>query len=290
MDADVFYNRAFSRNRGLISEAEQQKLRNARIAIPGMGGMGGVHCAALARTGVGNFTIADFDDFDVHNINRQYGALQSTVGKDKAQVMRDVIHDINPSADVKVMNEAIDADNVDEFLKDVDVVVDALDVFAVQARRTIFDAARKKGIPTFTVAPTGLSAIMAVFSPDGMDLDTYTGIKDGMSETQMAMQFIAAIGGQGTHLKYMDLKRIDPETGGAPSLGLACQLGAGITATEIVCYISGRRAPKYVPWFAQFDPYARSYKHHYRWRGANNPMQRLRMYMLKRMMPKLNSK
>ncbi|MDQ7072958.1 MAG: ThiF family adenylyltransferase [Gammaproteobacteria bacterium] len=142
MDLDGFYNRAFSRNRGLINEEEQQKLKNTRVAIPGMGGMGGTYAATLARTGIGHYTVADFDEFDVHNINRQYGAMASTVGKPKASVMAEKVKDINPGADVQVFDVAIGADNVDAFLADVDVVIDALDIFAMDARRLIYRRAK----------------------------------------------------------------------------------------------------------------------------------------------------
>lgn len=290
MNPDEFYKRAFSRNRGLISQAEQETLKNTRIAIPGMGGMGGVHAATLARTGIGKFTIADFDGFEIHNINRQHGATQSVIGKDKVLVMADIIKDINPSADIKVMNEAIGNENVNDFLTDVDVMIDALDVFAIDARRLIFKRAHELGIPVISVGPLGFSAVLFIISPDGMDFDTFVGLHDGMSKKEMILNFMAGIGGQGPHLKYMDIKGIDPGTGAAPSLSLACQLGAGIAATEVICLVLKKRKPKFVPWIAQYDSYARTYKHYYRWWGAKNPMQRLRMLILKRMIPALKGK
>lgn len=287
MDLDNFYNRAFSRNRGLISEGEQQKLKNTRIAIPGMGGMGGVHATALARTGIGKFTIADFDAFDVHNINRQHGAMASTVGKDKALVMEEMIKDINPGADVKVINEAINHNNVDAFLADVDIMIDALEVFAMDARRLIFKRAHELGIPVISIAPIGFSTVLFVFSPTGMDYDTFFGLKDGMTKNEMILRFMAGIAGQGPHLKYMDVKGVNPDTGAAPSLGLACQIGSGIAATEVMNLVLNKRKPKFVPWFAQYDTYSRTYKHRYRWWGARNPFHKMRMSILKRMIPAL---
>ena len=68
------YNEAFSRNIGLFTLEEQDKLRRSHVAIAGMGGVGGVHVATLARTGIGNFTIADPDCFELANMKRQYGA------------------------------------------------------------------------------------------------------------------------------------------------------------------------------------------------------------------------
>ncbi len=287
MDLDGFYNRAFSRNRGLISEEEQQILKNTRIAIPGMGGMGGVHAAALARTGIGKFTIADFDDFDVHNINRQHGAMSSTVGKDKALVMEEMIKDISPQADIKVINKAIGHDNIDEFLADVDVMIDALEVFAMDARRLIFKRARELGIPVVSIGPIGFSTVLFVFSPTGMDYDTFFGLENGMSQNELILRFMVGIAGQGPHLKYMDVKGINPGTGAAPSLGLACQIGSGIAATEVMSLVLNKRKPKFVPWFAQYDTYSQTYKQRYRWWGAKNPLQRLRMKMLKLMIPAL---
>lgn len=67
------YDAAFERNVGWLTEAEQLALRGMRIALAGMGGVGGVHMITLARLGVGAFNIADFDRFDVPNFNRQYG-------------------------------------------------------------------------------------------------------------------------------------------------------------------------------------------------------------------------
>ena len=74
------YLHAFSRNLGWVTEAEQQQLRGKRIAIAGLGGVGGGHLLTLARLGIGAFTAADFDTFDVLNFNRQAGAMVSTLG------------------------------------------------------------------------------------------------------------------------------------------------------------------------------------------------------------------
>src|SRR5579864_2096593 len=90
------YGDAFSRNLGLISVEEQQRLRNSRVAVPGLGGVGGVIAVTLARLGIGRFTIADPDVFEVRNFNRQYGATCATVGLSKAQVMDKIVRDINP--------------------------------------------------------------------------------------------------------------------------------------------------------------------------------------------------
>ena len=288
LQPDEYYQRAFSRHRGLISAAEQERLRAARVAIPGMGGMGGTLAATLARAGIGSFAIADFDHFDIHNTNRQHGAASSTIGRNKARVMREIILDINPGAEVRLMETAVDKGNIDSLLDGADLALDALDVFAQKARRLFFARCRLKGIPVFSAAPLGFSAATFHFHPEGMSYDAFTGLRDGMSEKEMVLHFLGAIGAQGPHLKYMDTSGVGAEEGAAPSLGLACSMGAAMVAADVIAYLLGRREPDWVPRFAQFDPYARSYRRRWRPGGAKNPVQKLRMAILRRMMPALS--
>ena len=88
------YEEAFSRNIGWVTKEEQQKLRNTKVAIGGLGGVGGDHTIVLSRLGIGNFHISDLDDYDVANFNRQAGANMHTLGKAKAAVMEETIKGI----------------------------------------------------------------------------------------------------------------------------------------------------------------------------------------------------
>src|SRR6185437_9665448 len=89
------YQEAFRRNIGLVSETEQELLRGKTIAIPGLGGVGGQHLITLARMGVGGFHLADADTFSHANFNRQHGANLFTLGKNKAEVMEEMVRAIN---------------------------------------------------------------------------------------------------------------------------------------------------------------------------------------------------
>ena len=84
------YRSAFSRNLGWVTEAEQERLRHRRVAIAGLGGVGGVHLLALTRLGIGKFHIADHDRFELVNFNRQAGATVDTLGRPKVDVMADM--------------------------------------------------------------------------------------------------------------------------------------------------------------------------------------------------------
>ena len=121
---DFDYASAFSRNLGWVTPQEQQRLSTARVAIAGMGGVGGAHTLTLARLGIGNFHIADFDRFEVHNFNRQAGASMSTLAQPKVDVMRRLALDINPQASVTAFGAGVTRDNLDAFLDGVDVYVD----------------------------------------------------------------------------------------------------------------------------------------------------------------------
>lgn len=132
------YERAFSRNIGWVTRAEQAKIKGARIAIAGLGGVGGAHLLTLSRIGITNFTISDFDDFDVHNLNRQAGAFMPFMGQSKIGTMAKLATDINPDIDLRLFPQGVQPENVDEFLREVDVYVDGLDFFALPARRMVF--------------------------------------------------------------------------------------------------------------------------------------------------------
>lgn len=134
------YHDAFSRNIGWVTEAEQEKLRNCRVAIGGLGGVGGVHLLTLARLGIGRFTIADFDVFEMANFNRQVGARMSTLKRPKIDVMAAELRDINADAELRCCPAGINTESLDDFLDGVDVYVDGLDFFCF--RRTSDDVCR----------------------------------------------------------------------------------------------------------------------------------------------------
>ena len=84
------YDEAFSRNIGWLTAAEQTLLRGKRVAIAGLGGVGGAHVLTLARLGIGAFNLADFDAFALPNFNRQAGAVVSTLGRAKTDVIAEM--------------------------------------------------------------------------------------------------------------------------------------------------------------------------------------------------------
>ncbi|MEA3417484.1 MAG: ThiF family adenylyltransferase, partial [Thermodesulfobacteriota bacterium] len=268
-------------------QAEQDKLSNAKVAIPGMGGVGGLHLITLVRTGVCKFHLADFDTFEPVNVNRQFGAQVPDFGRPKLEVMKEQALSVNPYLQIKEFPEGINNTNIDNFLNGVQVVLDGLDFFAFDARRLLFNRAREKGVYVITAGPLGFSSAMLIFSPhEGMSFDEYFNIVDRMEPQDQHLSFALGLAPRATHIKYMDLSRVDLESKAGPSLNIACQICSGMAATEAVRIILNKGRIKPVPYFFQFDPYAQKYRKGKLLMGNRNPIQRIKMIIVKHILKK----
>ncbi len=276
------YDEAFARHAGLLSDAEQRRLRDSRVAIAGLGGVGGVHLATLARLGIGSFHIADPDRFELANFNRQHGASTNTLGRAKAVVLAEQARAINPELELRVFAESVTPDNVGRFLDGVDVYIDGIDFFALDARRLLFREARRRGIWAVTAGPLGFSTAWLVFDPNGMSFDDYFDLRDGQDPVDQLAAFAVGLAPRATHLCYLDLKRVDLKSGRGPSVGLACQLCAGVAATEVAKILLRRGGLRPAPCYAQFDAYRSRLQSGYLWGGNRHPWQRLKRWWLAR--------
>ena len=255
MQLSFNYQEAFSRNIGWLTKQEQQQLRHKRVAIAGLGGVGGVHLLTLCRLGIGKFHLADFDVFDLVNFNRQAGATVSTLGHSKLETMVRQARDINPELEIKEFSDGLTAQNVDDFLNDVDIYIDGLDFFAFQARRLVFAACTERRIPAVTVAPLGMGAAMLNFQPGGMSFDNYFCFDDG-SEAEIPVRFLIGLAPARIQMTYLvDPSAIDLSNRKGPSTIMACQLCAGIAATETLKTLLKRGPIRAAPKGYHFDAY-----------------------------------
>lgn len=268
-------SKEFSRNIGLVSEATQTRLLATRVAVAGTGGVGGIHLLTLARMGIGKFTVADMDTYERANISRQFGAKHSTLGKPKAEVLADLLHDINPTIDSQIFPEGVNRENIDDFLRDADFFVDGIDFFEIDIRRELFKKAREKGIYALTAAPLGFGATLQVFSPKGMSFDDYFGFFDEMPYLQKLAAFAAGLAPRPYHLKYLDLSKINLEKRRGPAVAPACTLAASLIATKIARIASGERVTS-APYYTQLDLYRSKFRKGYLVLGGRNPIQKLK--------------
>jgi len=136
----------FSRTQLLLGEEAMEKLKNSRVAVFGVGGVGGYVCEALVRSGVGHFDLIDDDKVCLTNINRQIIATRKTVGKYKTDVMRERMLEINPDVDVVMHKCFFLPENSDEFpFDEYDYVVDAVDT--VTAKVELVMKCQEKNTP-----------------------------------------------------------------------------------------------------------------------------------------------
>lgn len=144
----------FIRTSLVIGEDNIDRLSQSRVAVFGVGGVGGFVCEALARSGIGRLTLIDGDTVAKSNINRQIIALQSTVGKHKAEVMKDRILDINPNAEVEALNIFLNSDTVSTIdFTQFDYIVDAVD--DIKAKVLLAKIADENKIPIIAAMGAG---------------------------------------------------------------------------------------------------------------------------------------
>ena len=247
------YAEAMGRNIGLLTAVEQERLRGACVALPGLGGVGGGHLQALARLGIGAFHLADPDHFERANFNRQLGATTASLGRSKVEVSAELVRSIHPDVRLRLFPDGINPQNIDDFLDGVDVVVDGIEFFAIETRRMLYAACRRRRIPIVTAGPIGYGATLYVFMPDGVSFDAHFGIDDGMTRAEM---LLAHALGHATGLRSdLDPASVDFEREKGPALASACFLCSGMAAMEVVKLVCGRGAVAAAPHGIYFDPY-----------------------------------
>ncbi|HKJ08198.1 MAG TPA: ThiF family adenylyltransferase [Gammaproteobacteria bacterium] len=280
---DAFdYRAAFDRNIGWVSAAEQDVLRSKRVAIAGLGGVGGSHLVTLARLGIGNFNLADLDSFELANFNRQAGATVSTLGRPKAEVVAGLGRDINPTLDIRLFNGGVDADNVDRFLDGVDVYVDGLDFFAVAARRAVFHACEERGIPAVTAAPLGMGTALLNFLPGRMTFEEYFRL-EGVPEDEQLIRFLLGLSPAMLQRAYLvEPSAVNLMEHRGPSTAMACELCAGVAATQVLKLLLNRGRVLAAPWGLQFDAYRNRLVRTWRPGGNRHPVQRLGLAIARR--------
>ena len=277
------YERAFSRNIGWVTKQEQQILRNCKVAIGGLGGAGGEHALTLARMGFENFHLSDFDEYEVHNFNRQAGAFLSTAGKPKCSVMANMIRDINPNANITEFPEGLNEDNIDSFFEGVDVYVDGIDFFAKDARLLVYKKAREKGIPNLLAAPLGMGMAMICFTKDSMDFDQYYQFSNSKSDEDFFIKLLIGLSPALLHTKYLaDPTAANFKEQRGPSTPMGIKLCSGILVSQVVKIILNRGDIVKAPKVLQFDAYRNKFVTSWCPFGNSGPIQRIKYTIAKK--------
>ena len=155
----------FSRTEMLIGNDGMKKLNDAKVAVFGLGGVGSFVCEGLARSGIGNFILVDYDKIDESNINRQLIATVNTIGKYKVDLMKERILEINPNANVEVYKEFYMADSqIDIITEDLSYAVDCVDT--IMAKIAIICNCDAIDVPVISSMGTGNKLDPTMFEVD----------------------------------------------------------------------------------------------------------------------------
>jgi len=257
------YDEAFSRNIGILTTEEQQRLRESRVAIAGLGGAGGNYVVALARLGIGHLVVADPDQFELVNMNRQAGATMSTLGRSKADVMEEMARDINPGVGFRKVKGGLTEETLEEFYEDVDVVVDAIDSFAVDSHAVLHAGAQERGLYSICGgAPFGFGASITTFGPETPSFVECFGWEECDDDIAKLGKVFLGLAPAGLPQSYLleRLTQIKPPkeeirlSAVSPSLYFC----AALAITEAICILLDRRPPLLAPNVLQVDLFSRA--------------------------------
>ena len=138
----------------LLGNKAMGKLKNSTVCIFGIGGVGSYVVEGLARSGIGNIVLVDYDTIDVTNINRQLHANFNTIGKKKTEIMKKRIISINPKCNVTIHDECLTVENIDQLIDTkYDYVVDAIDM--VSSKLELIVKCKSMKIPIISCMGTG---------------------------------------------------------------------------------------------------------------------------------------
>jgi hypothetical protein len=258
----------FSRNYGFWSEDEQRALLAARVAIAGVGGDGFQLGLKLARMGVARFSIADPEVFEPENVNRVEGAATSTVGRDKAEVFRERVLDINPDAEVETFLSGVTEDNVEAFMRGASLVLDESELTKPEIGTLIARRARAQGIPDLLVMNVGFAAQVTSFASDSSwTFERFMGFTPATPLAEIAAAGVDLARCLPYIPAYTDLRSLQAVQGenGAPpvslpsiSIGvdLASAIGSAQAFLHLTAAVSNRRvSPVWAPRVAYTDAY-----------------------------------
>jgi len=225
------------------------------------------------------------DKYEVENFNRQVGASMSTLDRPKAEVMAEMVKDINPEAKVKVFNQGINDENIREFIDGVDHYVDGLDFFVLDMREKVFDLLYQNEIPSTTAGPFGMASVYTSFLPGKMSFEKYFGLKSTENRKEKSLLFFLGLSPQARPTRYLtDKKSLQLGKKYGPSTAMACQLCSGVAVTDSLKILLGRGRIIHAPTVSTFDAYTNSYYRTWIPFGYKNPLQRIRFHLAKKKM------
>jgi molybdopterin/thiamine biosynthesis adenylyltransferase len=284
---DTYFEQVYRRHRGIISEELQRKLWNTRVLVAGAGSVGSFHAFALARLGIRKFVLTDPERYEISNLARQDGATLETLGQWKAEAVRDRILTINPHAEVLVEREGVNETNVARLLEGVNVIVDSIEFYELEARCALLREAQRRGLPLVSACPIGFGTNMLVFRPGSMSYEKYFDFDSCQTRKEKLANFALGLSPKLNGFRDLDLTKVSASgESNAPSLALAASLASAVVSTTVVRLIEDASKVEAAP--CSFALNVRGLKIErckLRW-GNRSPLQKLRRRILLKLLGK----
>jgi hypothetical protein len=220
-----------------------------------LGGAGSNYVVALARLGIGGLAIADPDSYELANMNRQAGAMMSTLGRAKVEVMSEVALDINPELKIRQLPDRISPTTIDDFLASVDVVIDAIDGRDYPAHETLHERARSRGL--FSIlggVPIGFGASLTTFGPGSVSFLEWSGATLADDIATRSRKAFAATAPASVASRYLSVgPHATSEHLQFSSISPTLYLCTALAVCEALCILLQRRPPTLAPTVLQVD-------------------------------------
>jgi molybdopterin/thiamine biosynthesis adenylyltransferase len=255
----MIYEQLFERNYGIFEAEEQARIRDARAAIVGCGGIGAVTAVALARSGLGHFSLYEFDTYSPSNMNRQITCFTDTLGMNKAMAVRDSILSINSEAEIDICMHAVTPEEIDEVILDGDVFLPAADNWALSI--TMLDRAKQLGKPAIMAYPVGALGRVSTFLPESPYAAECVAIPPHLSYVEMKafmedpnnrriLQYYQTVGGwrQEWFDQWCESKQPHPQ------ICTIVWITGVLAAMEILKLVSGKWQPVVAPRYWHVTP------------------------------------
>lgn len=255
-----FDREIFSRNLGILTETEQEKLQQSAVAIAGVGGIGGFLAERLARIGIGKLKITDPGTYEKSNLNRQFGSSLANLDRNKVEVVFSQINDINPRLKIEYSSAGIntEADAV-AFINGCDLVIDEMDFGLFKQSVGLQRAARNSGKYYFFTSAIGFGAMIVIFKPGGLTLEEFDGLPadirlDSLGKVDVPLSRVLPIVPSYIPIEaHQALKEIYSGKRAAPTVSVGVGLASVLAANEAINIILGKREIVVAPHFTYVD-------------------------------------
>jgi molybdopterin/thiamine biosynthesis adenylyltransferase len=225
----------FQRNSGVLPQQTLERLQGLRLIVAGTGGAGGQFVVDAARLGVQDFVLADPDTYERHNINRQWGAFEHTLGQKKIDVLRSAVLSINPEARVQCVYEGVGADSLNQVFPpgsnpSTSVVCENIDYSGLEAKILLHRHCRKNGYYVWTALMLGFGSLLYGFSPKALPYEEIF-LNSGKFRLQTLIPEMPS---------YMDaetLKRLEAGEGHAPTCVVGATSCSSLMLSELVRFV-----------------------------------------------------